>query len=285
MKIIKFLKYLLDKLFPCPFGECIGSCQCGKGGSTTVETPPKTAEELAIDREQLALLQQQRQENELMKPYLLKSMGLVAQEDGTLRDMTEEEKLAGMTEAEKNAYDIYQQSLTRQLAATKGELPVSETLNQSIALEGKNLDEILSRRLGTNYKQSTPGIESQNLYNQKSNLLRDAARYGEMDTGTGLLLNQAGYLTGSQNKSYSDLASSPYSSSGLLSGYGVAASPYQQQRSGLLNSNIYNSQLGSLAQQGQGRLYGSLMGTTGTLAGAYLGKKPEQKDYKWGWTL
>ena len=229
-------------------------------GDTTVQAPQPTAEEIALQREQLNILQQQQAETEMMKPYVLSGMGLV-EEDGTLRYMTEDERIAGMSELEKSQYDIAKQQQERLAKAYAGELDISPALEESLQQQEQQMSEALSQRLGSNWMQTTSGQQAMSEFQKNAELLREEARRGAMSTEGGLLLSNLGYLGNTQGAQTTYAAQYPTRTSGLFQGYGVLQSPYQQQRQMEMQASIANAQAKSQSQSG-------LMGGLGQLAGA-----------------
>jgi hypothetical protein len=249
--------------------EYSGEVALCKGG-TTVQAPQPTAEEIALQREQLNILQQQQAETEMMKPYVLSGMGLV-EEDGTLRYMTEDERLAGMSELEKSQYDIAKQQQERLAKAYAGELDISPALEESLQQQEQQMSEALSQRLGSNWMQTTSGQQAMSEFQKNAELLREEARRGAMSTEGGLLLSNLGYLGNTQGAQTTYAAQYPTRTSGLFQGYGVLQSPYQQQRQMEYQASIANAQ--NKAQQqsglmsGLGQFAGSGMSAYGTYAG------------------
>ena len=109
-------------------------------GSPDVTVPGPTDEEKALQAQQLKILQGQEADSALMKPYVLKGMGLI-EEGGELRYMTEEERMAGMSDIEKGQYDLTKMSQERQAQAYAGELPISPALESSLASQEKQMAE------------------------------------------------------------------------------------------------------------------------------------------------
>ena len=237
-------------------------------GDTTVEAPKPSGEELALMQEQLTILRQQRSESEMIKPFMLKTMGLV-EEAGAFRSMTEEERLAGMTPNELLAQKALTLSQERQIAALEGKLPVSPALEEGLARQEKMLRENLSRSLGAGWETTTPGIQSLGEFQQRAGLLREEARRGEIAGGTGLILAQREYLTGekgAQQTGYVGLGQRLFPTFGA---YGQAMQPYQYQRGMELQARIATAQAEAQEQAG---LYGGLGSLTGMLGLGYLTK-------------
>lgn len=231
------------------------------GGGQSAPKPSK--KEKALMQAQLDMLQQSRDEQELMKPFMLKSLGMIQEvQDGktSYRMMTEEEKLAGMSTTERSNYDILKLQQDRQKLALEGKLPVSPALEDEIATQEKQLREGLSRRLGADYENSSAGIQALGEFQKKSGLLREEARRGEMSTGQGLMLSQQGYM---QNENIANQnAMSGYGNRlfPLVQGYGSAMQPYQFNRSLQGQYDQMASQEKAAMYQGLGSLVGTGMG-------------------------
>jgi len=244
-----------------------GSVALCKGG-TTVKAPKPSKEELSLMREQLSILQQTRVETEMLKPFVLETMGLV-EEGASYRRMTEEERLARMTPTERLSQEALTLTQQRQIAALKGELPVSPALEADIASQEKTLREGLSRSLGTGWETTTPGIQALSEFQKRSGLLREEARRGEIAGGTGLVLSQMGYRTAeeeAQRAGYTGFGQRLFPTFGA---YGQAMQPYQYQRGMELQARIATAQAEAQEQAG---LYGGLGSLTGMLGLGYLTK-------------
>lgn len=236
------------------------------GGGSDVQAPQPTAEEKALQQAQLDMLNQSRSESDLMKPFLLQSLGLV-QEGTGYRRMTDEERIAQMSPTEKSNYDILQLQQQRQLAALQGNLPVSPALEQDIAKQEATMNESLSRQLGSGWATTTSGIQAKSQFDQRAEALREAARRDEMTTGEGLMLSQEGYMTGSnqaQQQAYTGYGQRLFP---LIQGYGQAQQPYQYNRGLEMQANQLNAQSNSSALGGLGSLFGSAASAYGSYAG------------------
>ena len=235
-------------------------------GGTTVEAPQPTAQELELQQIQLDALKQQQAESEILKPYLLQSLGLV-NEGGGYRRMTEEEMVGSMTSTERANYDILKLQQERQLQALRGELPVSPALEADIAEQEKVQKELLSRKLGKDWAATTPGIQSISAFDTKAELLREASRRDELTSGQSAMLSQQGFMTGlnqTQQQGYTGYGQRLFP---LVGAAGQAQQPYQFNRSMQLNADIANAQSSANALGGLGSLVGSVAGGVGTYFG------------------
>ena len=248
-----------------------------KGG---VSVPGPTAEETALQNEQLQLLREQRAESDMYKPVLYQQNQLKEDVDPDtgktyLRKMTEDEIVSSMTESEKKLYDIQRLQADRLQQAYEGKLPVSTALENDITERRSLLDATMATKLGGNWQTSTPGIKALEEFNKNADTLREQSRKGEIDSGTGLLLNQMGYL-GDTRKTASALASN-FGTGGtqLLNGYSQALQPYLANRQMQMQANMANAQNKSGLLGGIGQLagiaamvtpWGKLLGGGGTSA-------------------
>ncbi|MDO9535094.1 MAG: hypothetical protein Q7J85_07120 [Bacillota bacterium] len=249
--------------------EYEGSVALCKGG-TTIEAPKPSAEEIALQAEQLKILQLQQTESAQMRPYVLKGMGLM-EEDGALRYMTEEERTAGMGELERGQYDLTKMSQERQAQAYAGELPISPALEKSIAGQEKQMQEALSQRLGPNWMMTTPGQQAIASLRQNADLLREEARRGAISGEGGLLLSNLGYLGNVEGVQTQMAGQFPSRTSGLFGGYGQLQQPYQQQRYMEYEASAASAQARAQRQAGLMGGFGSLLGSGIRAGGMYAG--------------
>lgn len=189
-------------------------------GNTTVAATPKTDTEKQIDATQLQLLQQQVKDNEYyrqymdeMQPFMLESMGYTRDANGQITKtgltkasdamqahqlaisgygtdgskLTEDQKLAEMTDTEKLDYELNKAAQERQLKAYKGELDVSPALEEELTSQENEAKEVLARKLGSNWMLSTPGQTAMKNLQQKANLVREETRQGIISSGEGIL--------------------------------------------------------------------------------------------------
>ena len=242
------------------FGEV---AYCDSGGSTSVKYPAPTEQELALQQMQLDLLTQQGEEAELMRPYILQSMGL-KDVGGELVQMSEEEYIAGLSELEQGQYDITKQQQERLAMAYAGELPVSPSLEKSLGQQETQLSEALSQRLGPDWQTTTAGQQAMGELKERSELLREETRRGEISSGSGALLSNLGQLqSAGALKSYG-ATTFPGRTGGLFAGAGQAMVPYQTQRQGMFSADMYSAQSRAASQAG-------LMSGIGGLFGAGIG--------------
>jgi hypothetical protein len=173
--------------------------------------------------------------------------------------MTEEEQLAGMTPQEQLQYQNTKLQQERLNQALQGNLPVDPALERDLQLQEAQMKEQLVRDLGPNAMESTAGMQRMGEFQKRADLMRESARRGEISTGTGLALNQMGYMgTNTQNK-IANYASPGNQSMGYAQSYATQQQPYTQQQQMGLQANIAQAQQQTAMMQG----LGSLLGTAG----------------------
>lgn len=232
-------------------------------GDTKVETPPKSATEQAIEQKNYELLLKQDKENEMFKPLLYQQYGVV-DDGGKLRRMTDDELQNTMTPEQRNMYEISKLSGQRLKDAYEGKLPVSPAMEKQFEEEEKAIRESLSRMAGPQWENSTAGIQKYGEFKTRRDLLREEARRGQIDTGTGLLLSQMGYLGDSKtnNINTGNLLGNRLGT--VRSGYLQSLQPYQYDRGLQFQANVAN------AKRGGGPAWGALGTALGTGAGLLL---------------
>lgn len=231
-------------------------------GCFSPDVPGPTAQEQQIQGLQLQSYQTGANlQNELM-PFQLQNMGLIRdKKTKKIREMTEEERLAGMSEQERQQYDISRLQQNRLEAALGGTLPVDPAMEENLKNEEGKLREYLSQTLGPEYEQSTAGIQALSKFQTQAESLRYGARRGEMDVASSGLLSNLGYLGNYNTQQWQEATQSPMGY-GQYSGMGTGLlTPYMQQRNMQLQSDIAG-----------GEALGGLLQGVGGLAGqAFLG--------------
>lgn len=218
---------------------------------------------------QLQQMQEEQQWNQMMRPYLLKSMGLI-QEGSTLRPMTEEEKIAGMTEEEKGAYEVERLQAARQLKAARGELETPQMILDELARQREQQQTLASQRLGAKGAQlSTPGIRGRmNQFAQEAGV-KSAYSYGQEGQGLGLLQQSGNYLGNLSARNQGVYGGFPTAGMGILNQSQTAIQPY------VLGRQLQN-EFDRMYSQRKTSLYGGILSGVGTAASMYLSKGTSQ---------
>jgi hypothetical protein len=238
-------------------------------GTVSIQATPSSSSSPSLNDQ---LVQQQLDEanfNALLRPFMLDQMGLTEEADAsgnkTLRNMTEDEKYAKMTEEQKASYDVEKAATAQQLKYSKGEGETPESIKNALADQRRTAEAVINQRLGAKgAKLSTPGIESAGGIGANELGVKSAYAYGNESQGLGLLGNAATNLYNTQQN-----FQSAYSGGANLPGLGVAAnSPFVAQND---LSNLQNS----INEQRKYALAGGLLqavGSVGSVAGTYLTK-------------
>lgn len=229
-------------------------------GSTKVSAPAppaKSAAQMEIEQEQLEILREQRQQQSEFQPFLYKSMGLTRDpESGELVETPVEK-----TELER----LYEE---RQLAALKGDLPVSPALEAELQTQQGQISEDLARRLGPQYQQTTAGQQSMGEFQKRAGLLREEARRGQLTTGEGLLASRTGQISDIEQRRFANLQGAGQPGLQLLGAYGGVLSPYQSER--MMGWQMQNQAAQQSAANRAGMI-SSAFGAAGTAAGVGIG--------------
>jgi len=104
------------------------------------------------------------------------------------------------TEAEQALEDVGLLQAERLKQAYAGELPLDVGTMQRKEEERRQIEENLSRKLGPNWRESTPGIQTMSEWEERWASLEDAMRRGEIDAGTARLLSGATTLSNIQSQ-------------------------------------------------------------------------------------
>lgn len=215
--------------------------------------------EKELKRMQYEDILQARKDSELFRPIALEQLGYKLAADGTIQKLDRPQD-----ELEKAYYE-------NALKAAKGELPVSPALEAELAKQRTGIGEQLSRRLGSNWQASTPGIQSMGEFDKNAGILREEARRGQMSASEGLLASRMGLLSDVNQRNYTNTQAwnlPQYQRAGL---YGSAYAPYQFDR------NMALQQQGIKSQDKAGWM--GLLGT-GIGALALLSSKDAKTDIK-----
>lgn len=232
----------------------------GSGGGGP-RYPGMSAEEIEYQQLRLELARQQKYDKEQMRPFELRSQGLIEDEDGNIRKMTEDEFLSGLSASETADYEIMLSSQERLQQAYAGELPVSPAMEAQIQEQEKQFREALSQRLGPGWQTTTSGQQALSEMQTKAELLREEARRGAITGESGIALARSGHLGNVQAMSGQQASGFYGGTAGLFGEYGALMSPHQRQR-----EQEYGSLMGDY-QRKQNQRAGFMQGL-GSLAGA-----------------
>lgn len=227
--------------------------------------------EAALTRLQLEQIKEEQEWNQLLRPQMLRSLGLVEELDATtgkksLRAMTEDEKIAGMTAEEKSAYETEQLLADRSAKAARGELETPSYITDELSRQRNIQGNVLSQRLGAKGANlSTGGINTKvnQLGNEAS--VKSAYSYGDEATGMGLLSGYNQYLGNQSGRNLNVYGGFTNAGMGIIPMAQTAAQPYAFGRQ-------LQTEQGLMEQQRKNALAGGLMSGVGTVASMYLTK-------------
>ena len=242
-----------------------GQSTMAQSGLLTGLDPSSMNVEQRLQYAQLQMLNQQQDESQALNKLVYQSAGLIKDPTtGEWRKANETEKRSFMTDTEAKEYDIYLQQLERQKKAMAGELPISPALERELTDWDAQTKESLSRKLGTNYDATTPGIQSLARLQERTGLLREEARRGEITAGSSRVLDWRNALN--SNTSLATYSGLPTRTSSILTGMSnlytpmAANSAANARSSQILQQDAYNQrqQQKTTEQQNKYSLYGSL---------------------------
>lgn len=234
---------------------------CFSSGGGDINVPGPTQAEQDLQQLQLELLQQQKEQHELMTPFILQELGLGIDAEGQYYKLSEEELLKGMSELEKGQYELTMAQQERLQQALAGELPISPALEQDLAKQEAQMSEALAQRLGSGWEETTAGQQAMSTYQQRADLVREEARRGAIQGGSQAALASLGASYNIDAMQAQGYSAYPGRTGGLFEGYSAAMSPYQQQRQMELNASIYSQQTKAQSQAGLWGGIGQLLGT------------------------
>jgi hypothetical protein len=210
------------------------------GGGPKVPKP--TAEERDLQRQQAEqlrlqteILQQQRQQQAILIPFLAEQEGFEVETDEN-GNITSIKKTP--SELDNMRKDLEKQLTQRSLDALAGNLPVSPGLERDIGEQGETLRERLGRQLGPGYETSSAGIEALGKFEESANVAREGARTAQLTLSEQLGITRQQQNDYSQRSAQDILRQSsmgdPLTLAGAFGqnaqGYGQAQAPYIQQR-------------------------------------------------------
>lgn len=242
-----------------------------------VSSEQKAAQAAQADSlaQQAAILKEQYSTQQLLAPYLYKSLGLTPKMDKT-------GKIIGFSDS-TDPNQLMQKKITgellqRQQDALEGKLPVDPNLNTELDRQEALLHESLSKQLGPGYATSTPGIYSLQQFNKnKANLLSSASR-GDLSFAEQLALAQQGSVSGQQQQTLAGVLG--VGSGGLNSaagfgsvagGYGNSVAQYQQALRDKFQMDQSGGQGFAALLAGLGKLGGQLALAPTTSGGSLFG--------------
>ena len=216
-----------------------------------------------FQNEQLKALKQQQSLEKELEPFIFESMGIWKNPaTGKIEKLPPKELTPEQLE-DKKLNDLYKEHLN---ASIEGRLPVSLATQKTLKEQEETLDEAMSRRLGTKWRESTPGIRRAGDFMLSSEATKEAERFGDLNRATGLLNQREASLSDITARRLGQLEGMGSPLFSLANSYGTAQQPYLFQN--LLNVRMDNQASANKAGDTAGlyKLAGAAIG-----AGTYYG--------------
>lgn len=252
-----------------------------RGKAPKIPPPPgPTAEETALQQEQIELIRSQRaeldrmrREQEQLAPLFYESAGIepVRDEAGTITSFKRKDDPFRAMEEE-----ILGLQLKRSKAALAGELPVDPALLRGLEEEETELRGFLRDRFGPDFETASPAIEALAEHRKRKNEVLDAARRGDLTLAEGLSMAREGGLQRQTDLFLTRGAGTAQRQMPFVSGAGAVAGEYAGPLSFMRSERLLpwevNAQNTLARKQFQNQLIGT--GITvglGALGGAAAG--------------
>ena len=237
----------------------------------TPDVPPKSAQELEIEKLNVEALRRAAQQEEDLEPFVLQSLRLT-RENGAIRRMTDEEFRATLSPSQLLAHENLLASQERQRKALAGELPLTEAGQQRKAEEFRTFKERMARAghviegdtPETATATTTSGIQGLRAFNQRFGLLEEAERRGELTFGTSAVLQRLGVTSDIGARERAGLLEFPTTPLRRAQVGTQALQPFQFQRGLQFQANVIGS-------QNQAAFTAGLLELGGTIGGAAAG--------------
>jgi len=228
--------------------------------SPEINVPGPTPEEQELTGITLDAAKRAQLEQELLRPFLLRELGL-KEVDGEFIKLTEEERLAGLTPEQRSSLDIQREFQARQLKALRGELDVPAFIQRDIEERKKELAQSIAER---GQAGGTAQAQREGEFDRVRLGLLDHIRRGEISTNEAALQSRFGLLPSVSQQKVSNFANLPGSTAGLISGVSGAFDPLKFNRSILAQTAFQNA-------ANRQQLMSDLLGTAGNVGAAFLG--------------
>lgn len=230
-----------------------------------------------MTRLQIMDMDEERAENERLRPWTYKEMGLIEDPNspGGIRELTEDERINGipgsevytpMTQAERDAYDTEKMVAENAYKAATGTADIPTYVDEEIGKQRTANDILLSQRLGAKGAHvSTPGLTSRNTFDTNAAASKNAYSFGKTQEGMGLLSGYNSYLSNASAKNRGVYGSVENGGAGLIPMYQTAIQPYtfgQQLRDDQEQMNVNRNR----------SVYQGILGGVGSVAGMYLSR-------------
>lgn len=223
-------------------------------------------------KEQFNILQEEQTLEDELEPFILGTMGLERDPvSGKIRELPPAPLTAEQIE-EQRLENLYKEHLT---AAQEGRLPVSLATMEKLSRQEKELDEAMSRRLGTKWKESTPGAVTAGDYLLSSEAVKEAERHDDLNRASSLLNQRQASLSDITQRQLGGMQGMGSPSYSLVNSYGTSQQPYLFKN--LLNVRMENQESANRAADTAG-IYSLIGAGAGGAATYYMANrdKPSQ---------
>lgn len=228
-------------------------------------------------KEQAAALKDQEALDEELRPFILESMGLRYNAQGKLEKIPPAALTPEQLE-EKKLEDAYKEYLT---FAQEGKLPVSLATQKTLTEQEEMLNEKMSRGLGTDWRQSTPGVRQQGDFFLTSEAAKESERHGRLEEASNLLNTRQASISDMTQRRLGLMEGVGSPTYSLVNAYNVGQQPHLFQ--GLLDNkrNMYEGYVNSANRAGTYGLIGAGVGAVGQGVGAYYGYYNQPSNYNY----
>jgi len=190
---------LLDKLWPDIEKYVAGELEYSTLQLESAKILLPLQEELAkqgieLNTLQIDAIKDQLKRNKALEPVLLEAMGYEKDESGNYVAVEgEQDPLLAQLE----------ERYTKTMAGEEGASPYLES---QLADERAKLEEDLSRKLGPNWRSSTPGIQALSDFDTRANLLREETQQSAVASAGSQYLSARGLLAGEKQQEISNIS-------------------------------------------------------------------------------
>ena len=251
----------------------------GGGGGTTVNVPGPTAEETELTRtqteilnEQLGITRDQLEQADILNPLLFAQLGIDAEFDpeGKLLSVTEDPQAQATRDLRS---EIESESLTRELAALRGEGEIDPSLTRSFEEGEETLRESLLKQLGPGCETSTPGIEALANFQQRKTETEFGARRGDLSLFEQLALSSQAGRQGQGTDTLNKLLGISGIQTGNVGQLGQIAQGFGGIGASLQGDRAMRNQANIASIGARGEARAGLFGGIGALLGPLLGNQ------------
>lgn len=218
---------------------------------------------------QTALLKNQLGLQNLLAPVLYQQLGLTPTKDqnGQITGFTQSQDAAKTTQL---LQQTQQATLSRELDAIQGKLPIDPQLKQELDRQEAQLHSSLQQSLGPDYATSTPGQQAlQDFQQRRANIVESAAQ-GQITSAAQLASAATGSAVANNNSIDSQIATALGISQAPLTGINMFGSVVQGNQGIVTADNNVRGQQYQGAVQAQAASDSGIGSLLGTVAGITL---------------